>query len=114
MFHHRAPFVNHRHRFQTTGILLRSTPTHTLYFYTQDGDQAAAAQKGSFRECGVSLSHFRGICAASDFFLVFFLFRLSFFLISRIYFLCRRICILTKGPRKKVINKKHLGTRTLD
>lgn len=107
-----APFANHRHRFQTARISLRSIPhTHTLvsYFYTLDGDQAAAAtaQKGGFRECGVSLSHFRGICA-------FFLLSLfaSFFLISRIYFLWRRICILTKGPRKKVINKKHLGTNT--
>lgn len=117
MFHRRAPFANHRHRFQTAGISLRSIPhTHTLalYFYTLNGDQAAAtAQKGSFRECGVSLSHFRGICAVSDFFFVFFLFLFPFFfVISRIYFLCRRICILTKGPRKKVINKKHLGTNT--
>jgi len=50
MFHHRVPFVNHRHRFQTAGILLRSIPCARFYFYTH-GDQAVQrAKRQRFRE----------------------------------------------------------------
>lgn len=117
MFHHRAPFVNHRHRFQTAGIFTSFYPAYTrtlfLYLHMMVTRRRRRPRKKAFS----ANAAFRFLTSADMCGLRLFLRLLSFFasfffLISRIYFLCRRICILTKGPRKKVINKKHLGTNT--
>lgn len=104
MFHHRVPFVNHRHRFQTAGILLRSIPSARFYFYTVT--RQCGAQKGS-----ISANEAKRFLTSAEYVRP----RLRqelFFSISRIFSMPTSICILTKEPWKKVINKKHLGTNT--